>query len=114
MSGSVHHPKHDNLDRLQALHDPVVLPVWVIQQILASELWVAFGTGKYLWYLIAHSIAGAVSKEEAKALAVFHSFIGVPQFLHSNGKETRLIVRHGKLHEDATCAFLLCQVLNHI
>ncbi|GFO12306.1 hypothetical protein PoB_003881100 [Plakobranchus ocellatus] len=54
--------------------DVLVLAVSTAVCLADTEIWVAFGTGKYLRYIPAHDIAKELRYE--KALPMFHAFTG--------------------------------------
>ena len=56
--------------------DVVVLAVANIQNVSASELWVAFGVGKNFKYIPAHDVAHRMGPRSAAALPMFHAFSG--------------------------------------
>lgn len=71
--------------------DVVVLAVMVAETLPAdNEVWIAFGTGKYLRYLAAHQIALCLGSAKSLALPVFHALTGcdtVSAFV-GHGKKT--------------------------
>ena len=70
--------------------DVVVLAVCYYYTVPASEIWIAFGTGKHLRYIGAHVIAKAFGPEKSSVLALFHAFTGcdtVSSF-HGKGKKS--------------------------
>ena len=52
----------------------LVFAVTAAQCLNATELWVAFGTGKGFWHLTAQEIAKALGPERCIALPMFHAF----------------------------------------
>ena len=57
--------------------DVVVLAVSVTHSLGSEcELWLAFGTGKYFCYLLAHIITNALGLEKSRALSMFHALTG--------------------------------------
>ena len=54
--------------------DVVVLAITYYHALSASEIWVAFGTGKHFRCIGAHCVANALSPEKASILSLFHAF----------------------------------------
>ena len=70
--------------------DVVVLAISVASSISVDELWIAYGTGKHLRNIPAHSIAASLGREKASALPMFHSITGCDtvSFFGGRGKKT--------------------------
>ena len=51
--------------------DVVVLCVSMMEQMDATELWIAFGVGKSFRYLSAHSVSHALRKAKSRSLPMF-------------------------------------------
>ena len=68
--------------------DVVVLAVTAAQRLKTSlsELWVAFGVGKYFRYLPAHEIARKLGPERCIALPMFHAVTGCDTVSYFNGR----------------------------
>ena len=56
--------------------DVVVLAIANFYKISASELWIAFGTGKQLRYIPVHTIAHIMTPLAREGLPFFHSVTG--------------------------------------
>ena len=56
--------------------DVVELAISVASSISVDELWIAYGTGKHLRNISAHSIAASLGREKASALPMFHCITG--------------------------------------
>ena len=103
--------KHNKISIRTVDTDVVVLAVTAAQRINASELWIAFGTGKSFRYLAIHEMVRALGPEKCIALPVFHAFTGcdtVSSFA-SRGKKTAW--ETWKAYEDVTgvfCALAAC------
>ena len=59
--------------------DVLVLAVALVQKLQeqtqeSTQLWVAFGTGTNLRYVLAHEIASSLGENNALALSAFHAF----------------------------------------
>ena len=83
----------------------VVLAVAIVQELGMSEIWIAFGTGKYFRYVPAHEISASLGPRKSLALPVFHALTGcdtVSHFAHV-GKKTAWTV--WETHDDITAAF---------
>ena len=70
--------------------DVVVLAISVANTILADELWIAYGSGKHLHNLPAHSIAASLGQDKSSALPKFHALTGcnTVSFFGGRGKKT--------------------------
>ena len=70
--------------------DVVVIAVAKYQYISLSELWIEFGVGKNLKYLLAHDTSRSNGEEKSQALLTFHAFTGCDQtsFFAHYGKKT--------------------------
>ena len=70
--------------------DVVTIAVSVIASIDITELWVAFGTGRHLRYIPAHSIALSLGAVKSKVLPMFHAYTGCDtvSFFANRGKKT--------------------------
>ena len=91
--------------------DVVVLAVTVAQRINASELWIAFGTGKSFWYLAIHEMVRALGPEKCIALPVFHAFTGCDTVLSFAGRGKKTAWDTWKAYKDVTrafCALAVC------
>ena len=76
--------------------DVVVLAVTAAQRLNLSELWVAFGTGKGLQYLLVHEIAKVLGPERCKALPMFHAITGCDTVSSFAGRGEKLHGKYGK------------------
>ena len=56
--------------------DVVVIAIFMFPEIAASELWVAFGVGKYFRYLAIHEIVYGLGPSKPSGLLFFHAFTG--------------------------------------
>ena len=56
--------------------DFIVLAVASAQRLSLSELWIAFGTGKYFRFLACHEMVRALGPYRYIALPLFHAFTG--------------------------------------
>ena len=54
--------------------DVVVLAVSTVVSMENTQLWIAFGTGKHLRYILAHEIATSLGADKPQALPMFHAF----------------------------------------
>ena len=72
--------------------DVVVLAISVANTIQADELWIAYGSGKHLHNLPAHSIATSLGPEKSSALPMFHALTGcnTVSFFGGRGKKERM------------------------
>ena len=68
--------------------DIVVLCVSVMEQMDATELWIAFGVEKVSG-ISTHSISHALGKEKSRSLSRFHAFTGCDQNSFFTGKEKK-------------------------
>ena len=85
--------------------DVVTITVSVIPSIDIAELWVAFGTGRHLRYIPAHSIALSFGAVKSKVLPMFHTYTGcnTVSFFASRGNKTALDI--WKTFDNLTEAF---------
>lgn len=79
--------------------DVLVLAVSSVATFQDTELWVAFGTGKHLRYIPAHSIATALGDEKARALPMFHAFTGCDTVSSFAGREKKNCIRHMEIFQ---------------
>ena len=56
--------------------DVVVIAIFIFPEIAASELWVAFGVGKYFRYVAIHEIVNGLGPSKSSGLLFFHAFTG--------------------------------------
>ena len=70
--------------------DVVVILISHIQDILAQEVWIAFGIGKNCRFISAHEIATKLGTSKSKALLMFHAITGcdMVSFFSGRGKKT--------------------------
>ena len=70
--------------------DVVVKLISHIQDILAQEVWIAFGIGKNYRFISAHEIATKLGTSKYKALLMFHAITGsdMVSFFSGRGKKT--------------------------
>ena len=69
--------------------DVVVLAVSVPHSLGSEcELWLAFGTGKYFYYLSTHKISNVFGPEKSRALPMFHALTGCDTVSNFVGKKT--------------------------
>ena len=54
----------------------VAIAVGVFEQILADELWIAFGTGKKYRFIPIHELVASLGSMKALSLPFFHAFTG--------------------------------------
>ena len=70
--------------------DVVVIAVATFHEMVLSELWIAFGVGKYLHYVPVHNNASSVGQPKSRALLAFHALTGWDQTssFANKGKKT--------------------------
>ena len=70
--------------------DVIVLAISVVNTVLVDELWVAYGSGKHLHNLPAHTIARSLGQDKSSALPMFHAITGCDtvSFFGGRGKKT--------------------------
>ena len=70
--------------------DVLVLAISVLNTILVDELWIAYGTGKHLHNLPAHTIVTSLGQDKSSALRMFHAITGFDtvSFFGGQGKKT--------------------------
>ena len=85
--------------------DVAVIAISVFRRLSASEIWIAFHSGKAFRYIEVHKIAAVLGPEKSLALPEFHALTGCDQVLsfYSKGKKTAWDT--WKVYEDVTPAF---------
>lgn len=70
--------------------DVVIIAISIIPTLNATELWVAFGTGRHLSYIPTHMIALSLGLVKSKVLPMFHAYTGCDtvSFFANKGKKT--------------------------
>ena len=76
--------------------DVVVLAIANFQAVNATEVWIAFGTGRQFKYISVHAIAHQLEVRKARAVRMFHAFTGcdTESFFAGKGKATAWEVWH--------------------
>ena len=85
--------------------DLAVIAISLSRRLSASEIWIAFRSGKAFRYIEVHKIAAGLGPEKTLALPAFHALTGCDQVLsfYSKGKKTAWDTWN--VYEDVTPAF---------
>ena len=59
--------------------DVVVIAISVFRRLSASEIWIAFGSGKAFRYIEVHKITAVLGRPKSVALRAFHTLTGCYQ-----------------------------------
>ena len=88
--------------------DVVVLAVFVVQGLPPEdELCLAFGTGKFFWYLAAHEITAELGPKKSRALPMFHAVTGCDTVSSFAGRGKKTAWTIWAVLPELTYAFLL-------
>ena len=71
----------------------------------ASEIWIAFGTGKHFGYIGARCIAKTVGPEKSSVLPLFHAFTGCNTVSAFHGKSQKSAWDTWTAYSELTDAF---------
>ena len=85
--------------------DVVVLAVASAQRLNITELWIAFGAGKYFRYLPAHEMADALGPDRCVALPMFHAFTSCDTVSCFGGRGKRTARDMWNAYDEVTPAF---------
>ena len=87
--------------------DVVVLAATYYYTVPASEIGIAFGTGKHFRYIGAHCIAQALGPEKASVLSIFHAFTGCDTVSAFHGKGKKSVWDAWKVYGELTDALAM-------
>lgn len=87
--------------------DVVVLAVTYVAKLNVQELWIAFGVGKNLKYLPAHSMARNLTTEQCESLPFFHAITGCDTVSYISGIGKKTAWNTWKLVQEVTPTFRL-------
>ena len=85
--------------------DVGVIAIYVFRRLSASEIWIAFRSGKAFRYIEVYKIAAGLGPEKSLALPAFHAPTGCDQVLSFYAKGNKPAWDTWNVYEDVTPAF---------